>query len=138
LNRYGSLIHQVLALTDGRPDLRLPIAGAPDYLAVEAVYAASHEGALHLEGVLARRMHVSIEYPHRGLDSARPGAGLVAPGPARSRSCWRRCSTGTPRRSSARSRCTPPGWRPSAIRRTSPATTPRTPSARPPRTHAPA
>src|SRR5215470_220344 len=79
LNRYGSLIHQVLALTDGRPDLRLPIAGAPDYLAVEAVYAASHEGALHLEDVLTRRMHVSIEYPHRGLDSARSVAELLAP-----------------------------------------------------------
>lgn len=79
LNRYGSLIHQVLALTDGRPDLRAPIPGAPDYLAVEAVHAASHEGALHLEDVLTRRTRISIEYPHRGLESARPVAELVAP-----------------------------------------------------------
>ncbi|WP_034275151.1 glycerol-3-phosphate dehydrogenase/oxidase [Haloechinothrix halophila] len=77
LNRYGSLVHEVLALADDRPDLLRPIAGAPDYLRVEAVYAASHEGALHLDDVLARRMRVSIEYPHRGVDCASEVADLV-------------------------------------------------------------
>jgi glycerol-3-phosphate dehydrogenase len=79
LDRYGSLIHQVLALTVERPSLRAPLPGAPDYLAVEAVHAASHEGALHLEDVLTRRTRISIEYPHRGVDSARAVAELVAP-----------------------------------------------------------
>ena len=79
LNRYGSLIHEVLALLDGRPELRAPIPGAPDYLGVEAVYAASHEGALHLEDVLTRRTRITIEYPHRGLESARRVAELMAP-----------------------------------------------------------
>ncbi|MPY77445.1 MAG: FAD-dependent oxidoreductase [Actinophytocola sp.] len=77
LDRYGSLVHEVLGLADGRPDLLRPISGAPDYLRVEAVYAASYEGALHLDDVLARRMRVSIEYPHRGVDSAREVAELV-------------------------------------------------------------
>jgi glycerol-3-phosphate dehydrogenase len=66
LDRYGSLVHQVLALAAGRPDLLAPLAGAPDYLRVEVVYAASNEGALHLEDVLTRRTRISIEYPHRG------------------------------------------------------------------------
>ncbi|MFC5290462.1 glycerol-3-phosphate dehydrogenase/oxidase [Actinokineospora guangxiensis] len=77
LDRYGSLLHEVLELAKDRPDLLKPLDGAADYLRVEAVYAASHEGALHLEDVLARRLRVSIEYPHRGADSARQVADLV-------------------------------------------------------------
>ena len=37
------------------------------------------EGALHLEDILARRMRVAIEYPHRGVDCAREVAEVVAP-----------------------------------------------------------
>jgi glycerol-3-phosphate dehydrogenase len=79
LDRYGSLIGQVLAMTDDRPDLLNPIAQAPVYLRVEAAYAAAAEGALHLEDILARRMRISIEYPHRGVDCAREVADIVAP-----------------------------------------------------------
>jgi glycerol-3-phosphate dehydrogenase len=78
LDRYGSLVHEVLALAEGRPELLKPIERAPDYLGVEAVYAASHEGALHLEDVLARRTRISIEYPHRGVDCAEQVARMVA------------------------------------------------------------
>jgi glycerol-3-phosphate dehydrogenase len=78
LDRYGSMVHEVLALAVGRPELLKPIESAPDYLGVEVVYAASHEGALHLEDVLARRTRISIEYPHRGVDCAAQVAGLVA------------------------------------------------------------
>ncbi|GHF22615.1 glycerol-3-phosphate dehydrogenase [Amycolatopsis deserti] len=78
LDRYGSLVHEVLALGDGKPELLRPIEHAPDYLGVEAVYAASHEGALHLEDVLARRTRISIEYPHRGVDCAEAVARMVA------------------------------------------------------------
>ncbi|EHR59608.1 glycerol-3-phosphate dehydrogenase [Saccharomonospora cyanea] len=77
LDRYGSLVGEVLAEADGRPELLKPIDAAPDYLRVEAVYAASHEGALHLEDVLARRTRISIEYPHRGVDCAEQVADLV-------------------------------------------------------------
>nr|WP_229786771.1 MULTISPECIES: glycerol-3-phosphate dehydrogenase/oxidase [Actinokineospora] len=77
LDRYGSLLHEVLELAADRPDLLKPLDAAPDYLRVEAVYAASHEGALHLEDVLARRTRVSIEYPHRGVDTARQVADLM-------------------------------------------------------------
>ncbi|WP_286157019.1 glycerol-3-phosphate dehydrogenase/oxidase [Streptomyces sp. AA4] len=78
LDRYGSLVHEVLALAADRPELLKPIESAPDYLGVEVVYAASHEGALHLEDVLARRTRISIEYAHRGIDCAEQVAQLVA------------------------------------------------------------
>jgi len=77
LDRYGSLVHEVLELADGRPELLKPLTAAPDYLCVEVVYAASHEGALHLEDTLARRTRISIEYPHRGVDCAEQVAGLM-------------------------------------------------------------
>jgi glycerol-3-phosphate dehydrogenase len=77
LDRYGSLVHEVLAVAAGRPELLRPLAAAPDYLRVEVVYAASHEGALHLEDVLSRRTRISIEYPHRGVDCAAEVAELM-------------------------------------------------------------
>jgi glycerol-3-phosphate dehydrogenase len=79
LDRYGSLIGEVLAMAEGRPELLTPITEAPVYLKVEAWYAAAAEGALHLEDILARRMRISIEYPHRGMDCAREVAEVVAP-----------------------------------------------------------
>jgi glycerol-3-phosphate dehydrogenase len=79
LDRYGSLIGEVLALAAETPDLLTPINDAPGYLKVEAVYAVVAEGALHLEDILARRMRVAIEYSHRGVDCAREVADLVAP-----------------------------------------------------------
>jgi glycerol-3-phosphate dehydrogenase len=79
LDRYGSLIGQVLGMAAGQADLLDPITDAPGYLRVEAAYAAAAEGALHLDDILARRMRISIEYPHRGVDCAREVAEIVAP-----------------------------------------------------------
>jgi glycerol-3-phosphate dehydrogenase len=79
LDRYGSLLGEVLAMAEKRPHLLTAITEAPVYLKVEAWYAAAAEGALHLEDILARRMRVSIEYPHRGVDCAREVAEIVAP-----------------------------------------------------------
>jgi len=79
LNRHGSLVHEVLALVEADPTLREPLAGAPDYLRAEAVYAASHEGARHLDDILARRTRISIETFDRGIGVADEVARLVAP-----------------------------------------------------------
>ena len=79
LRRYGSLIHDLLELVVQEPGLGEPLEGAPDYLAVEAHYAASHEGALHLEDVLARRTRISIETFDRGVAAAPHVARIVAP-----------------------------------------------------------
>jgi glycerol-3-phosphate dehydrogenase len=78
LDRYGSLIHEVLAAAADDPELLKPLPAAPDYLRVEVVYGASHEGALHLEDMLTRRTRISIEYPHRGVDCAQESAELMA------------------------------------------------------------
>jgi glycerol-3-phosphate dehydrogenase len=77
LDRYGSMIRDVLepGLTD--PSLLQTVPGAADYLLAEIRYAVTHEGALHLEDVLARRTRISIEYPHRGVDSADAVATLI-------------------------------------------------------------
>jgi glycerol-3-phosphate dehydrogenase len=53
--------------------------GAEEYLRIEIAYAASHEGALHLDDVLARRTRISIETPDRGTKSAQAAAELIAP-----------------------------------------------------------
>jgi glycerol-3-phosphate dehydrogenase len=78
LHRYGSAIEDLIALIEERPELGEPLEGAPGYLAVEASYAASHEGALHLDDVLTRRTKISIEEPDRGLAAALPVAKLLA------------------------------------------------------------
>ncbi|MFZ2174136.1 MAG: glycerol-3-phosphate dehydrogenase/oxidase [Rhodococcus sp. (in: high G+C Gram-positive bacteria)] len=79
LDRYGSLIGEVLDLASGKPELLEPLTDAPAYLQVEVVYAAAAEGALHLDDILARRTRIAIEYPHRGVNCAEQVARLVAP-----------------------------------------------------------
>ncbi len=79
LQRYGTLVHELLALVAEDPSLVDPLVGAVDYLRVEVVYAASHEGARHLDDVLTRRTHISIETFDRGLGCVEEVAALVAP-----------------------------------------------------------
>jgi glycerol-3-phosphate dehydrogenase len=78
LHRYGSLIDDILALVAQDEALGRPLEGADDYLAAEVVYAATHEGAAHLEDILTRRTRISIETWDRGLSAAMPAARLVA------------------------------------------------------------
>jgi glycerol-3-phosphate dehydrogenase len=70
LDRYGSLLHGLLAMSDDDRSLLEPVPGAPDYLKVEVAYAVAYEGALHVDDVLTRRTRISIEYAHRGAESA--------------------------------------------------------------------
>jgi glycerol-3-phosphate dehydrogenase len=77
LHRYGSMTDAVLALCAGDPQLAKPLPGADDYLAAEVVYAASHEGARHLDDVLARRTRISIETWDRGVTTAQHTADLM-------------------------------------------------------------
>ena len=79
LRRYGACVSELLALVADDPALGRPLPGAEDYLRAEAVYAVTHEGALHLEDVLARRTRVAIEERDAGLAAARPAAELIAP-----------------------------------------------------------
>ncbi len=79
LQRYGSLVHELFALAEGDRTLYEPLPGAEEYLKVEAVYAVTHEGALHLDDILARRTRISIETPDRGIECTQAVAALVAP-----------------------------------------------------------
>ena len=77
LERYGTLTVEVLDLIAAQPALARALDGAPEYLAAEIAYAASHEGALHLEDALTRRTRISIETEHRGAESARHAAEVM-------------------------------------------------------------
>jgi len=77
LNRYGTRIDELLATAEDRPELLRPLEGADDYLAVEVRYAATHEGALHVDDVLTRRTRISIETFDRGVVSAEPVARIM-------------------------------------------------------------
>lgn len=78
LGRHGGLIDEVLALVAERPELGEPLSGAEDYLSAEVVHAVTHEGARHLDDVLARRTRISIETFDRGIHTARATAELMA------------------------------------------------------------
>ncbi|WP_210418402.1 glycerol-3-phosphate dehydrogenase/oxidase [Agromyces intestinalis] len=78
LNRYGTLTDDLLDLIRNDPKLGEPLPGADDYLAAEVVYACTHEGALHLDDVLARRTRISIEAWDRGVSAAPVAAKLMA------------------------------------------------------------
>jgi glycerol-3-phosphate dehydrogenase len=53
------------------------VPAAQEYLRAERRYAATHEAALHLDDILARRTRMSIETRHRGVDAAQETADLV-------------------------------------------------------------
>ncbi|MFD9704413.1 glycerol-3-phosphate dehydrogenase/oxidase [Lentzea sp. NPDC059081] len=75
LRRYGSAVSDVLALIAQDPSLAEPVAG---YLAAEIVYAVTHEGALGLEDVLARRTRIAMEHLDFGVSVAGQVAELIA------------------------------------------------------------
>ncbi|WP_433790920.1 glycerol-3-phosphate dehydrogenase/oxidase [Actinoplanes sp. CA-252034] len=79
LRRYGTLVDEVLSLIEADPSLGLPLDGAPGHLRAEILYAASHEGARHLDDVLSRRTRIAFETPDRGVAAARAAAALIAP-----------------------------------------------------------
>jgi glycerol-3-phosphate dehydrogenase len=75
--RYGGLVTDLLGLMADNPALAEPLPGADDYLLAEALYAVTHEGALHLEDILARRLHLATETPDGGIQAAEAVAPLV-------------------------------------------------------------
>jgi glycerol-3-phosphate dehydrogenase len=77
LNRYGSCVNDLLDMLRADPALAAPLPGADDYLAVEVRYAVTHEGARHLDDVLARRTRISIESWDRGVAAAPVAAALM-------------------------------------------------------------
>lgn len=77
LHRYGAMLTELLDAVDERPDLARPLEHAPAYLRAEVVYAASHEGVLHLEDVLLLRTRLVYEQADQGLGALDEIAELV-------------------------------------------------------------
>lgn len=76
--RYGSLAAEVLDLIRADKSLGLPLADGHPYLRAEVAYAVTHEGALHVEDVLARRVRLLIEAPDAGVPAAPAVVGIMA------------------------------------------------------------
>jgi len=77
VSRYGSLATELFSMIDREPELGMALPGT-EYRGVEALYAVTHEGALHLDDILTRRTRISIEVPDRGLAAATAAAEIVA------------------------------------------------------------
>lgn len=70
LERYGSDIHELLALIEEDGSLATPLAHAPQFLRADVLFGVRFEGALHLEDILIRRVRLDLEQRDRGLSSA--------------------------------------------------------------------
>lgn len=79
LNRYGSLIDEVLQPAGSNSELLKPIINNLPYLKAEIIYAATHEGARSVDDILSRRTRISFEANDQGLGIANEVADLIAP-----------------------------------------------------------
>jgi glycerol-3-phosphate dehydrogenase len=78
LGRYGSLTTEVLDVISTDRSLAAPLEDSKQYLMGEVCYAVTHEGALHLGDVLARRTHVAIQTLDHGSRAARHVGDVMA------------------------------------------------------------
>jgi len=76
--RYGSLATEVLDLIRADQALGQPLLDGFPYLRAEVAYAVSHEGALHVEDVLARRVRLLIESSDAGKSAAPAVVAIMA------------------------------------------------------------
>lgn len=76
--RYGSLATEVLDLIRVDKTLARPLLDGYPYLRAEVAYAVTHEGALHVEDVLARRVRLLIESPDAGASAAPEVVAIMA------------------------------------------------------------
>jgi len=79
LNRYGSLMSEVLELIDENPKLAQPVTKDLPYLKAEIYYAVSHEGARSVDDVLSRRTRLAFEAPDSAMDLVDDVAAIIAP-----------------------------------------------------------
>jgi glycerol-3-phosphate dehydrogenase len=79
LNRYGSLISEVLELIVDDKKLAQPLAADLPYLKAEIVYAVTHEGAMTVDDVISRRTRLAFETNNAGLELVDEVASFIAP-----------------------------------------------------------
>jgi len=79
IDRYGSVATEVLDLIGADKSLGQPLTDGYPYLRAEVAYAVTHEGALHIADVLARRVRLLIESPDAGASAAPEVAAIMSP-----------------------------------------------------------
>lgn len=79
LDRYGSLISDLLELIKERPNLGKRLTKDLPYLKAEIYYAATHEGARSVDDVISRRTRLAFEAPNSAIDLAPEVAKIIAP-----------------------------------------------------------
>ena len=79
LNRHGSDIFEVGALITEDPSLSAQLCESLPYLRAEIAYAVSHEGALSVLDVIARRTRISFESGDYGVSVAEDISKIIAP-----------------------------------------------------------
>jgi glycerol-3-phosphate dehydrogenase len=77
--KYGALAGELLELIRADRSLGLPLTADAPYLRAEVAYAVTHEGALHVSDVLARRVRLLIESADSGASAAPEVAAIMAP-----------------------------------------------------------
>lgn len=79
LNRYGSMISEILELIGINPSLATKLSSDLPYIKAEIYYAASHEGARTVDDVISRRTRIAFEAGEHGVNLAENIAEIIAP-----------------------------------------------------------
>jgi glycerol-3-phosphate dehydrogenase len=78
LSSYGSSALAILQLLEEEPTLARRIVRDLPYIMAEVGFACRNEMAMQLDDVLARRLHVTIEDWHHGLEAAEDVAAVMS------------------------------------------------------------
>ncbi len=79
LNRYGSMISEILDLIIDNPKLAAKIDPELTYIKAEIHYAASHEGARTVDDVISRRTRIAFEAQDHGVHLAEAVSTIIGP-----------------------------------------------------------
>jgi glycerol-3-phosphate dehydrogenase len=79
LNRYGSLIEEILEIIDADSLMAERLIPDLPYIKAEILHSVTHEGALSVEDVLLRRTRISFEDFYSGSEVADEVARIIAP-----------------------------------------------------------
>jgi glycerol-3-phosphate dehydrogenase len=79
LNRYGSMISEILELVKETPSLSKKLSADLPYIKAEIYYAASHEGARSVDDVISRRTRIAFEAHNYGVELTDSIAEIIAP-----------------------------------------------------------
>ena len=79
LNRYGSLISEILELIASDVSLATSLHPSFPYIKAEILYAVTHEGAQSVDDVISRRTRLTFEAPENAETLVLQIADIIAP-----------------------------------------------------------